>query len=90
MTEPTMTHLTIDPRQWPELLAATGPVEVRSPEGRKLGVFTPVSEEENELYARAMALFDIEEARNVAARERGDARPTAEVLDRIRRGERRK
>lgn len=89
MTEPeaTMTHLTIDPKQWPELLAATSPVEVRTPEGRKLGVFTPVCEED-ELYARALALFDVEEARNVAARERGDARPTAEVLDRIRRGER--
>jgi len=41
-----------------QLAAAGGPVEVKNAAGRTLGVFTPQRLSEDELYARAAALFD--------------------------------
>lgn len=81
MTEPeaTMAHLTIDPRQWPELLAGTSPVEVRTPEGRKVGVFTPCTEKpwtEEDF----RALFDFDRLRTLIEEHKGKGRSLQEVL----------
>ena len=64
------------------------PVEIRGPDGKVLGHYTPVlSPEQEAFYARAAELFNVEEAERIAAAEHGQGRPLKEILRRLEAGE---
>jgi hypothetical protein len=65
-----MGHLTADGALLGVLRGAAGPVEVRDANGKLVGFFTPVLEDEDALYARAAALFDPAELDDVEKNER--------------------
>jgi hypothetical protein len=56
----------------------SGEVEVRTPDGRLVGLFTPIREGTPEDYAWARTQFTDEEIQE--ARESGPGRPLAEIL----------
>jgi hypothetical protein len=80
-----MNHITADDALLARLGGIVGPVEIQDENGKVIGHYTPVrTPEEAALYEKARALFDFEEAKRVAATERDQARPTAEVIARLR------
>jgi hypothetical protein len=65
------TVVTVDGPLRDQFLEATGPVEVREPSGKLLGLYTPaLSLQAAELHTQAAQLFDLEEAERVLAAER--------------------
>jgi hypothetical protein len=83
-----MNHLTADQVWLDRLAGIVEPVEIRDPDGKVLGHYTPVlSREQEEFYARAAELFDVEEAERIAATEHGQGRPLREILERLEAGE---
>lgn len=65
-----MSHLIADEPLLSQLRGVVEPVEIRDPGGKVLGHYTPVlSEEDDELYRQAAALFDPEEMERIAATE---------------------
>ena len=80
-----MNHITADETLLARLRGITGPVEIRDESGKPVGRYIPVPtpEEEAALYEQARKLFDFEEAKRVAATERGQGRPLAEILRRL-------
>jgi hypothetical protein len=83
-----MNHVTADQVWLDRLAGIVEPVEIRTPDGKVLGCYTPaVSREEDELYARAAAMVDSEEMERIAAAEHGKGRPLAEFLRRLEAGE---
>lgn len=57
-----MNHLTADQALMERLAGIVEPVEIRNPDGKVMGTYTPVlSPEEQEAYRQAAAMFDPEE-----------------------------
>jgi hypothetical protein len=74
-----MNFLTADESMLARLRGIVEPVEIRDPDGNVLGQYTPiVSSEKQALYAKALKLFDLEEAKRVAAMK-GQGYTLAEV-----------
>src|SRR5262249_45060569 len=72
--EGVMNYLTADESMLARLSGRVEPVEIRDPNGRVMGQYTPfVSAELAALYEKAKTLFDLEEAERVAATEREGA-----------------
>jgi hypothetical protein len=78
-----MGQLTIDRTLLAQLLAVKEPVEIVDPDGKIVGRFTPMTEDEAERQ-RIASLFDLDKARETLARERGKGRPLQEILARLR------
>ncbi|HVS39023.1 MAG TPA: hypothetical protein VMS17_25920 [Gemmataceae bacterium] len=75
-----MNYLTADQPLLERLEGIMEPVEIRGPDGKVLGTFTPaLSPEEQEAYRQAAALFDPEELDRIE-KEGGPYYTTAEVL----------
>ncbi len=75
-----MNHLTADQALIERLAGIVEPVEIRDPEGKVMGTYTPVlSPEEQEWYRQAAAMFDPEELDRIE-KEGGPTCTTAEVL----------
>jgi hypothetical protein len=65
-----MNYLTADDLLLQRLQGIVDPVEIRDPSGKLLGHYTPVlSPEEEEAYARAAQLVDLEEMKRLAETE---------------------
>lgn len=79
-----MSYLTADNPLLDRLRGIVEPVEIRDPNGKVLGHYTPVmTPEVAALYEKAKALFgpeELEEAERAAAAERGQGRPLSEIL----------
>ena len=82
MTEGVMNYLTADEELLDRLRGIVEPVEIRDPDGKVLGHYTPVvSPEQRERYEKARQLFDPEEIKRRKAAEHGQGKTTAEVLE---------
>jgi hypothetical protein len=53
--------------------------EIRDGSGKVLGVFTPLTANESEMYDRARTLFDPARTERIFAEEHGKGRPLAEI-----------
>jgi hypothetical protein len=77
-----MNYLTADEDLLDRLRGIVEPVEIRDPEGKLLGVYTPhVTPEVRALYEKARKLFDPEEIKRRKTAEHGQGKTTAEVLE---------
>lgn len=80
-----MNHLTADEDLLDRLRGIVEPVEIRDPEGKLLGVYTPhVTAEVRALYERAKSLFNPAEVKRRAEAEKGQGAPLSEVWERLR------
>jgi hypothetical protein len=82
-----MNHLTADQELLERLAGLMEPAEIRDPDGKVIGRFTPVFADEEEKNKRAEKYFDLAEAERMLAEERNEGLPLAEVWRRIRAGE---
>jgi hypothetical protein len=79
-----MSHITADEIMLARLREIAVPVEIRDESGKVLGLYTPArSPEEEALYERALQIIDLDQAKRVAATERGMGRTTEDVLRRL-------
>jgi len=75
-----MNHLTADQALVERLAGIVEPVEIRDPDGKVMGTYTPVlSPEDQEAYRQAAAMFDPEELDRIE-KAGGPYYTTAEVL----------
>ena len=80
-----MTVLTADEVLLSRLRGVFEPVEIRDPEGKLLGHYTPaLTPEEAARYAKIKDLFDLEEAERTLATQRDQGRPLADILRDLR------
>jgi hypothetical protein len=77
----TMNYLTADQELMERLAGLRGPVEIRDPEGKVLGQFTPATDAEAS--ERAEKYFDLAEAERTLA-EKSQGSSLTEVWERIR------
>ena len=82
-----MNYLTADQELLERLAGAMEPVEIRDPNGKVLGRFTPVFADENERKERAARYFDLAAAERDLADDQHQGLPLAEVWKRIHAGE---
>jgi hypothetical protein len=83
-----MNHLTADELMLARLGGIVEPIEIRDPDGKLMGHYTPfVPPELAALYDKARKLFDPVEIERRLAESNGPGRTTAEVLERLRSSE---
>ena len=82
-----MNYLTADQALLDRLAGVMEPAEIRDPDGKVIGRFTPVFADEKEKNERAARYFDLAEAERILAEKRDDGLPLAEVWKRIHAGE---
>lgn len=83
-----MSYLTADNLFLDRLRGIVEPVEIRDPDGKLLGHYSPVvAPEVAALYEKAQALFgpeELAETKRTAATERGQGHTLAEVMEYLR------
>jgi hypothetical protein len=77
--EEAMNYLTADQALLERLAGVMEPAEIRDPDGKVIGRFTPVFADEKEKEERAGRFFDLAEAERISVEERGQELPLAEV-----------
>ncbi len=82
-----MKYLTADRALLDRLAGVMEPVEIRDPDGKVIGRFTPVFTDEKERNERGARYFDLAEAERSLAEEQHQGLPLAEVWKRIYAGE---
>jgi hypothetical protein len=86
-SEGIMNYLTADQALLERLAGVMEPAEIRDPDGKVIGRFTPVFADEKEKNERAANYFDLAEAERLLAEERSQGCSLAEVWKRIYAGE---
>ncbi|HEY7329023.1 MAG TPA: hypothetical protein VH592_15375 [Gemmataceae bacterium] len=81
-----MNQLTADQALLERLAGVMEPAEIRDPDGKVIGRFTPVFADEKEKDERAAKYFDLAAAERDLAEERDPGLPLAEVWKRIHAG----
>ncbi len=82
-----MNYLTADEALLDRLAGIMEPAEIRGPDGKVIGRFTPVFADEKEKNERAAKYFDLAEAERNLAEDRDQGLPLAEVWRGIHAGE---
>ena len=82
-----MNYLTADQALLDRLAGVMEPAEIRDPDGKIIGRFTPIFADEKEKDDRAARYFDLAEAERIVAEERDQGLPLAEVWKSIHGGE---
>jgi hypothetical protein len=82
-----MNYLTADQALVERLAGVREPAEIRDPDGKVIGRFTPVFADEKEKNKRAAKYFDLAEAERILVEQRDQGSSLAEVWKRIHAGE---
>ncbi len=84
MRSRTMNTITADATLLSYLAALKEETFFRDPSGKVIGRFVPIGPTDEEVYARAAELFDLEEAKRRVVSERGRGVPLSEIKARLR------
>jgi hypothetical protein len=79
--EKNVNYLTADPELVKRLSGILETLEIRDPNGKLLGLYTPaINPEVKDACTEASELFDLEEAERILANERHLGRPLREIM----------